>query len=171
MMKVSLIASDQGKFEIEESVAKKSQLLKNMIEDTGIEEEIYLPNVKSSPLEKIIKYCDHYRNSEPPEIEKPLPKASLKELVDPWDEEFIDIKNQEELLELLLAANYLDIRSLIELCCAKVATMIKGIPHVILQASPRNKSGKHSASSTISPPTRKPRSVNKIGGPTSAHDP
>jgi S-phase kinase-associated protein 1 len=27
---------------------------------------------------------------------------------------------------LLLAANYLDIKSLIELCCAKVATMIKG---------------------------------------------
>ena len=77
-------------------------------------------------MEKIIKYCDHYRTSEPPEIEKPLPKPSLKELVDPWDEEFIDIKNQEELLELLLAANYLDIRSLIELCCAKVATMIKG---------------------------------------------
>ena len=39
-----------------------------MIEDTGIEEEIYLPNVKSTPLEKIIKYCDHYRTSDPPEI-------------------------------------------------------------------------------------------------------
>lgn len=64
--KVALIASDQGKFEVEESVAKKSQLLKNMIEDTGIEEEIYLPNVKSGPLEKIIRYCDHYRNSDPP---------------------------------------------------------------------------------------------------------
>ena len=64
--KVTLIASDQGKFEVEEPVAKKSQLLKNMIEDTGIEEQIYLPNVKSGPLEKIIKYCDHYRNSDPP---------------------------------------------------------------------------------------------------------
>lgn len=136
MSKVTLIASDQGKFEIEEIVAKKSQLLKNMIEDTGIEEEIYLPNVKSTPLEKIIKYCDHYRSSDPPEIEKPLPKASLKELVDPWDEEFIDIKNQEELLELLLAANYLDIKSLIELCCAKVATMIKGIWGIKLRKEP-----------------------------------
>jgi hypothetical protein len=36
MSKVVLIASDQGKFEVEESVAKKSQLLKNMIEDTGV---------------------------------------------------------------------------------------------------------------------------------------
>lgn len=95
MSKVALIASDQGKFEIEENVAKKSQLLKNMIEDTGVEEEIYLPNVKSQPLEKIIKYCEHYKNSEPAEIEKPLPSPSLNGLVDPWDEEFINIKNQE----------------------------------------------------------------------------
>jgi S-phase kinase-associated protein 1 len=54
MSKVVLIASDQGKFEVEENVARKSQLLKNMIEDTGVEEEIYLPNVKSAPLKKII---------------------------------------------------------------------------------------------------------------------
>lgn len=60
-------------------------MLKNIIEDTGIEEEIYLPNVKSSPLQKIISYCDHYRTSEPPEIEKPISKPSLKELVSPWD--------------------------------------------------------------------------------------
>ena len=126
MSKVVLIASDQGKFEVDENVARKSQLLKNMIEDTGVEEEIYLPNVKSAPLKKIIEFCEHYRNNDPPEIEKPLPKNSLKELVDPWDEQFINIPNQEELLELLLAANYLDIKSLIELCCAKVATMIKG---------------------------------------------
>lgn len=94
MSKVTLLTSDQGKFEIEEAVAKKSQMLKNIIEDTGIQEQIYLPNVKSAPFQKIIVYCDHYRNSDPPEIQKPLPKPSLKELVDPWDEKFIDIKNQ-----------------------------------------------------------------------------
>lgn len=78
MSKVILLTSDQTKFEVEEQVAKKSQMLKNIIEDTGIEEEIYLPNVKSSPLSKIVAYCDHYRSSDPPEIEKPLSKASLK---------------------------------------------------------------------------------------------
>lgn len=57
MSKVELIASDQNKYEIEEAVAKKSQLLKNMIEDTGVDSEIFLPNVKSQPLEKVIRYC------------------------------------------------------------------------------------------------------------------
>jgi len=68
MSKVILLTSDQSRFEVEEIVAKKSQMLKNIIEDTGIEEEIYLPNVKSTPLQKIISYCDHYRSSDPPEI-------------------------------------------------------------------------------------------------------
>jgi hypothetical protein len=51
MSKVTLLTSDQSKFEVEEAVAKKSQMLKNIIEDTGIEEQIYLPNVKSGPLQ------------------------------------------------------------------------------------------------------------------------
>ena len=36
--KVKLIASDNTKFSIDEEVANKSVLLKNMIEDTGIEQ-------------------------------------------------------------------------------------------------------------------------------------
>ena len=34
--------------------------------------------------------------------------------------------DQEELFELILAANYMDIKPLLDLTCAKVATMIKG---------------------------------------------
>ena len=38
---------------------------------------------------------------------------------------FVDIE-QELLFELILAANYMDIKSLLDLTCAKVASMIKG---------------------------------------------
>lgn len=55
--KVTLMASDSVKFEIDEQVAKKSQLLKNLIEDTDTEQDIFLPNVKSAPLRKIVEYC------------------------------------------------------------------------------------------------------------------
>ena len=51
--------------------------------------------MKSSPLKKIIEFCEHYRANDPPEIEKPLSKNSLKDLVDPWDEQFINLPNQE----------------------------------------------------------------------------
>lgn len=96
MTKVVIKSNDNKRFEIDEAVAKKSQLLKNMIEgtpiyyeDTGAEEEIFLPNVKGSVLAKVFEYCQHYRDSEPKEIEKPLPKNNLEDLVSAWDNEFI----------------------------------------------------------------------------------
>ena len=40
-----------------------------------------------------------------------------------WDEKFVET-SEEELFELLQGASYLDIRSLLNLCCAKVASLI-----------------------------------------------
>ena len=34
--------------------------------------------------------------------------------------------DQEVLFELILAANYMDVKALLDLCCAKVASMMKG---------------------------------------------
>ena len=46
-------------------------------------------------------------------------------MVAPWYADFVEVE-QETLFELVLAANYLDIKQLLELTCAKVASMIKG---------------------------------------------
>jgi S-phase kinase-associated protein 1 len=40
--------------------------------------------------------------------------------------EYINIEKIEEIFDLILAANYLHINSLMELACAKIATLIKG---------------------------------------------
>lgn len=131
MSKVIIKSSDNKKFEIDEAVARKSQLLKNIIDgkvlltsDTGAEEEIFLPNVKGTVLDRVVEYCQHYKDSEPKEIEKPLPKNTLTDLVSPWDDNFINLPH-EDILDLILASNYLDIKPLLELSCAKVATLIK----------------------------------------------
>ena len=59
-VKLKLISAEGTIYEIEENVACKSQLIKNMVEDAGTSEEIPLPNVKSEILEKVIEYCRHY---------------------------------------------------------------------------------------------------------------
>ena len=59
------------------------------------------------------------------EIEKPLKSANMNEVVSQWDADFVDVA-QEQLFELILAANYMDVKSLLDLTCAKVASMIKG---------------------------------------------
>ena len=50
----------------------------------------------------------------------------MSDLVDAYDAKFIDLENLEELFEIIIAANYLDIKSLLDLSCAKVASLIKG---------------------------------------------
>jgi S-phase kinase-associated protein 1 len=124
-VKLKLQSQEGQIFEVEDSVACKSQLIKNMVEDSGTDEEIPLPNVKSEVLEKVIEYCRHYKDISPEEIKKPLPSANLSEVVPAWDASFVELP-QEMLFELILAANYLDIKGLLDLTCAKVASMIKG---------------------------------------------
>ena len=65
-------------------------------------------------------------------IDKPLRSTELADVTTPWYTDFVNGLEQEELFELILASNYLDIKPLLELTCAKVATMIKNktIPEI-----------------------------------------
>merc|ERR1711964_55809 len=121
------LKSSQGEiFEIEPEVACMSTLIKNMGDDSGTDEEIPLPNVKTAILSKVIDYCKFHKDEPAEEIQKPLKSSNLAECgCREWDVEYVDIE-QEILFELILAANYLDIKPLLDLTCAKVASMIKG---------------------------------------------
>ena len=59
------------------------------------------------------------------EIEKPLKSQVMADVVQKWYADFVDLE-QVLLFELILAANYMDIKPLLDLTCATVASMIKG---------------------------------------------
>ncbi|KAK1942856.1 E3 ubiquitin ligase complex SCF subunit sconC [Phytophthora citrophthora] len=128
--KVKLVSMDGEAFEVETSVAVLSELVKTLVADDQEEgdeiQEIPLPNVKGHVLAKVVEFCRHHKDAPMTEIQKPLKSANLSECVDPWDAQFVGLEDQELLFELILAANYMDIKSLLDLSCAKVATMIKG---------------------------------------------
>ena len=110
-------------------VAKMSELVKSMLDednDDSEAQEIPLPNVKAQVLSKVIEFCTHHHKEEPMnEIEKPLKSADMKEVVQKWYADFVNVE-QVLLFELILAANYMDIKPLLDLTCATVASMIKG---------------------------------------------
>ncbi|KAJ3119936.1 hypothetical protein HK098_005000 [Nowakowskiella sp. JEL0407] len=131
MSQVTLISQDGLSFSVEKIVAERSLLLKNMLDDVGDEDSpIPLPNVTGNILQKIIDYCTHHK-SDPPtpsdddreNFESSTRKRS--DDIDLWDSEFIKVNN-DELFEIILAANYLDIKALLDLGCKTVANMIKG---------------------------------------------
>ena len=118
---VKLLCNDGEVVEVPVKVAEKSVLIKGLIEDSGIEEEIPLPQIKKPILEKIVVFCARTLDHQPPEIDKPLSHNDMYQVVDQWHADYVNLE-QEELFELVMAANYLDIKPLLELSCAKVAS-------------------------------------------------
>mmetsp|Transcript_38401 Transcript_38401/g.64513 ORF Transcript_38401/g.64513 Transcript_38401/m.64513 type:complete len:155 (+) Transcript_38401:143-607(+) len=118
--KVKLRSSDEEMFEVELEVANKSQMIRNMLEDTGTDNPIPLPNVSSKILAKVIEYCK-YRVDVTKEDKPTISEEEKKQ----WDSDFVKV-DQATLFELILAANYLNIKELLDLTCLTVANMIKG---------------------------------------------
>jgi len=117
---IVLKSSDGETFEVEESVAVESQTIKHMIEDDCADTSIPLPNVTSKILAKVIEYCKRHVESAAKSEDKAVDDA-LKT----FDTEFVNV-DQAVLFDLILAANYLNIKSLLDLTCQTVADMIKG---------------------------------------------
>ena len=122
---ITLVSSDGEKLQVTSKAAQRSQLVKGIIEDYPDDAEVPLNNVKSNILKKIKEYLDHYQDSEPKEIERPLASQNYQECVDPWDFEFINV-DLDLIFEIILASNYMDIKPLLELASSKVASIIKG---------------------------------------------
>ncbi|BAT75353.1 hypothetical protein VNO80_20838 [Phaseolus coccineus] len=117
--KITLKSSDGEAFEVDEIVALESQTIKHMIEDDCADSGIPLPNVTSKILAKVIEYCKKHVEANSAD-EKPT-EDELKA----WDADFVKV-DQATLFDLILAANYLNIKNLLDLTCQTVADMIKG---------------------------------------------
>ncbi|CAE6441601.1 unnamed protein product [Rhizoctonia solani] len=94
-------------------------------------EPIPLAQVNSSVLKKVIEYCEHHGYDELRPTEKREnsddsdPRKRQVSEIGEWDQQFIQVE-QETLFELILAADYLEIRSLLDVGCKTVANQIKG---------------------------------------------
>ena len=122
---ITLISSDGEKVVISAKAVQRSVLVKGIIEDYPDDAEVPLNNVKSNILKKIKEYLDHYENQEIKEIERPLPSQNFQECVNEWDFKYIDV-DIDLIFDLILGANYMDIKPLLELASSKVASIIKG---------------------------------------------
>jgi len=127
MPNIKLQSSDGEIFEVDVEIAKASVTIKTMLEDLGMDEEdeevVPLPNVNSTILKKVIQWATYHRDDPlPPEDDE---KDKRTDDISSWDADFLKV-DQGTLFELILAANYLDIKGLLDVTCKTVANMIKG---------------------------------------------
>jgi len=128
--KVWLQSSDNVSIEVDRAVAERSMLIKNLLDDLGSDSisqsnAIPIQNVNEAVLRKVIEWCDHHRNDpqQNPDDESDARKKTTE--IEEWDQKFMQV-DQEMLFEIILAANYLDIKPLLDVGCKTVANMIKG---------------------------------------------
>ena len=111
--------------------AEHSTLIKGLIDDGGAEDPdtpLPIPQVTASVMNKCMDFVALMGVvGAEPEIEQPLPSNDLAQHVDQRYAEYItkDV-DQALLFDIVLAANYLDIKPLLKLGSAKIASLIKG---------------------------------------------
>ena len=88
------------------------------------EEVVPLPNVNAAILKKVIQWATYHKD-DPPLPEDDENKEKRTDDICSRDADFLKV-DQGTLFELILAANYLDIKGLLDVTCKTVANMIKG---------------------------------------------
>ena len=149
MPNIKIQSSDGEVFHVDVEIAKQSVTIKTMLEDLGMdegviiqlytllvvkssldrlglqdEEVVPLPNVNAAILKKVIQWASYHKD-DPPLPEDDENKEKRTDDISSWDADFLKV-DQGTLIELILAANYLDIKGLLDVTCKTVADMIKG---------------------------------------------
>ena len=124
---IQIITKEGTKLSISKKAADLSILLKSTIQDFGEDGELKIPlnDIDEKTANKIIEYLNHWNGNLPSEIEKPLKSTEMKDVTDEWSAEFVDGLQMEELVDLTVAANFMEIQQLLDLTCAKIASMCK----------------------------------------------
>ena len=124
--KLTLKSSDGQAVAVDVAVAMASQTIKHMVEDGCADNIIPLPNVTAKILSKVIEYCKKHVQASPKPADSSAAAdansttstaaAAPAEDLKSFDAEFIKV-DQITLVDLILAAHYLNIKGLLDLTC------------------------------------------------------
>ena len=149
--------NDSKEFKVKKDVIGMSVLIADMITDPEDDDDddkkvpVIPIDLSEKIFKKVLDFCIYSKDklTDFQDLEKkldikPLTSKVMKEVVPEWYAEYMDIIKEPDipdcydlvelqfLINLILAANYLHISSLLNLTCIKVGTLMKGkMPEVI----------------------------------------
>ncbi|CAE6064873.1 unnamed protein product [Arabidopsis arenosa] len=150
---IVLTSSDGESFQVEEVVARKLQIVRHMLEDDCVINAIPLQNVTGKTLSMVLEYCKKHVDDVADDDVVPestegdgasdepkkkvddvvVPKSTeeddaseeAKKKLDAWDAKFMKDLNIETIFIIILAANYLNVKGLLDLTSQTIADYIK----------------------------------------------
>lgn len=125
---IQLKPFDGDAIDVDINIAKMFNTIANLIENCDTSKTLNpvpLQHVSSESLKKMIKFAELHQNDLPMTEE-----AASKELKRTFklkgeDKKFVDNLNMNELCDLIIAANFLDFKLLLDVLCKSVALMMK----------------------------------------------
>merc|ERR1719309_77245 len=113
-------------FEISKKSAELSKFVTTILEGDSEATVIEIRQVPAETLKHVVDYLQHHKGKSPDPLPCPVRSIHMAQIVsDKWDATWIDAFDKKVIFEIILAANYMDIKSLLHLGCAKIATLIK----------------------------------------------
>ncbi|CAM8923392.1 unnamed protein product [Rhodiola kirilowii] len=122
--KILIKSSDGQTFEVEETIAIQSQTIKSMIEEDGnVRNNAFpVPNITGKIMSMVVEYCNkHAKQSKPTSVAE---SSDADPELEDWDAKFVKV-DFSVLFELCNAANYLNIKNLLDLTTQAIADSIK----------------------------------------------
>lgn len=124
-----LISNDGKAFKVPEECTRISKIVRTTLQGDPGAERINL-KTNAATLRFIVEYMNHCKGKHPANPTKPLKQNAFRmqdNVQDPWAADFIDRvgKDGTTIIAVLEAANYLNIPCLLELGCAKVASLLR----------------------------------------------
>ena len=123
MSSITLQSCDGEIFHVDKTIVIKFKTIKTLLEDCGDEDDEVIPlsNVSSDILKRVIQWAEHHKND--PEGDNNQDK--IPDEIPSWDSDFLNV-SVTTLLDLNMAANYLDIKGLLALTLRTFANMMTG---------------------------------------------
>lgn len=119
---VTLQSNDGAFIKVGRLAAQCSILIRDAMMDIG--NIIVLPNVDEIILRKVMDWCEYHKNDPPIEDDDDDGSRKRTDDIAKWDQEFMQV-GHEVIFEIIWAADYLDIKPLLELGCKTIANMVE----------------------------------------------
>ncbi|EGT35774.1 hypothetical protein CAEBREN_07406 [Caenorhabditis brenneri] len=124
-----IAGSDGVEFKVSELAIQQSETLNRLVttmgytaEDVEKKDAIPIENIDGATLKLVFEWCEHHKGEAIPEDDDSVPKNVV---IPEFDAKLMEIDNMQ-LFHLICAANYLNIKQLLNVSCKKVANMAKG---------------------------------------------
>lgn len=121
-IKITLQSNDKVEFKVTKKVSQMLPTLDDMVNDLGGYDEntkIEFNSIDSYSLGKVIEYCENHVDNQPVDY---LAKGLV---LSDFDNTFCPSEH-EQLFKITLAANYLCVKPLLDLCSKTIASHIEG---------------------------------------------